>query len=61
MATLNRPKALNALTLDMCVEFDAQLAAWAEDGAVRALLVEGAGELVALEADDEAAAEASPE
>ena len=44
MATLNRPKALNALTLDMCVEFDAQLAAWAEDGAVRALLVEGAGE-----------------
>ena len=41
---LNRPKALNALTLGMCVDLDAQLGAWAADGAVRAVLIDGAGE-----------------
>src|SRR5688572_13334223 len=29
--TLNRPQALNALTLDMCAALQRQLAAWAED------------------------------
>lgn len=43
LVTLNRPKALNALTLDMIRAFDAQLAAWQEDAAVRAVVVRGAG------------------
>lgn len=43
VVTLNRPKALNALTLAMCEAFDRQLAAWARDPAVRAILVKGAG------------------
>jgi enoyl-CoA hydratase len=42
--TLNRPKALNALTLDMAVAMTAQLRAWASDGAVGAILIDGAGE-----------------
>ncbi|GGY49655.1 enoyl-CoA hydratase/isomerase family protein [Parvularcula lutaonensis] len=42
--TLNRPKALNALTSEMCVQMDAQLREWAEDDAVKAVLIEGAGE-----------------
>jgi len=44
VVTLNRPKALNALTLEMCTAFDRQLAAWAGDPAVRAVVVEGRGE-----------------
>ena len=35
IATLNRPKALNALTLDMIRAFDRQLTAWEADGSVR--------------------------
>lgn len=42
--TLNRPKALNALSHDMIRAIDAALAAWAADGAVRLVLLEGAGE-----------------
>ncbi|MDH3474282.1 MAG: enoyl-CoA hydratase/isomerase family protein [Rhodospirillales bacterium] len=42
--TLNRPKALNALTPEMCRELDARLAAWAEDPAVAAVLIQGTGE-----------------
>lgn len=42
--TLNRPKALNALTLDMIREFTRVLRAWADDDAVRLVLVRGAGE-----------------
>ena len=41
--TLNRPQALNALTLDMVRVFDPQLAAWEMDDAVRAVVVRGAG------------------
>ncbi len=41
---LNRPKALNALTHDMCVRFRAQLTQWAGDGAVKALAIAGAGD-----------------
>ncbi len=44
VVTLNRPKALNALTLAMCRELDAELAAWAEDPALAAVIIEGAGE-----------------
>ncbi|MEL0022362.1 MAG: enoyl-CoA hydratase/isomerase family protein, partial [Rickettsiales bacterium] len=42
--TLNRPRALNALTLDMVRIFDPQLAAWESDDAIRAVVVRGAGE-----------------
>ncbi|WP_417320345.1 enoyl-CoA hydratase/isomerase family protein [Emcibacter sp.] len=41
---LNRPKALNALSTDMCARMDAQLVKWAEDDAIAAVLVEGNGE-----------------
>ena len=44
VATLNRPKALNALTLDMCRDFDAQLAIWEADDEVAAVLLKGSGE-----------------
>ena len=42
--TLNRPGALNALTLDMVRVFDPQLAAWEADDAVRAVVVRGAAD-----------------
>ena len=42
--TLNRPQALNALTLDMVRVFDPQLAAWETDDRVRAVVVRGAGD-----------------
>ncbi len=41
---LNRPKALNALSLTLIEAFDAQLAAWAGDPAIHAVAVRGAGE-----------------
>jgi enoyl-CoA hydratase len=40
---LNRPKALNSLTLEMIHAIAPQLAAWASDDAVGAVLIEGAG------------------
>ena len=43
LITLNRPKALNALTLGMIRQMQGQLDAWAEDPAVGAVLVRGAG------------------
>ena len=42
--TLNRPRALNALTLAMVEAMAAALAAWETDPGVRFVLVEGAGE-----------------
>jgi enoyl-CoA hydratase len=42
--TLNRPKALNAVTLDMAVTMTALLRTWADDPAVGAILLDGAGE-----------------
>ncbi|WP_242557904.1 enoyl-CoA hydratase/isomerase family protein [Pandoraea capi] len=42
--TLNRPKALNAITHGMVRAMWRQLNAWVDDPAVRAVLVEGAGE-----------------
>ena len=44
LVRLNRPQALNALTLEMVDAFDRQLLAWAGEDAVRAVVVEGAGE-----------------
>ncbi len=43
LVTLNRPKALNALTIEMFRALDRHLLAWAEDPAVRAVVIEGAG------------------
>jgi len=42
--TLNRPKALNALTLDMIATMTTCLRAWAHDPAVGVVLIDGAGE-----------------
>jgi enoyl-CoA hydratase len=44
MATLNRPRALNAVNLGMYRAFEPRLAAWAADPGVHALLLRGAGE-----------------
>lgn len=41
---LNRPRALNALTAEMCVEFHGVLGRWARDPAIKALVIEGAGD-----------------
>ena len=40
--TLNRPKALNALTQTMAVALDTQLKAWRADDSVRAVAIKGA-------------------
>jgi len=42
--TLDRPKALNALTLGMIRTLDPMLAQWAHDHAVQAVVIRGAGE-----------------
>lgn len=44
LITLNRPKALNALTLGMVDAMDAQLRAWRRDAGVDLVVVRGAGE-----------------
>ncbi len=44
VVTLNREKALNALTWDMVKAMRAQLITWAGDSAVKAVMVKGAGE-----------------
>ncbi|AWN53977.1 enoyl-CoA hydratase/isomerase family protein [Methylobacterium sp. 17Sr1-1] len=44
LITLNRPKALNALTLEMVRAMRAALDAWAADPAVTRVVVQGAGE-----------------
>jgi enoyl-CoA hydratase len=42
--TLNRPKALNAITLDMVITMTTLLRTWAADPEVGAVLIDGAGE-----------------
>ncbi len=42
--TMNRPKALNAVTLDMALAMTALFRAWADDPTVGAILLDGAGE-----------------
>lgn len=44
LITLNRPQALNALTHAMCVEMKAQLEDWANDSAVKFVVIRGEGE-----------------
>lgn len=44
LITMNRPKALNSLTLDMCLAMRAQLREWADDPNVGVVVIEGAGE-----------------
>jgi len=44
LVTLNRPKALNALTHRMALDLERQLDAWREDDAVTVVAIEGAGE-----------------
>jgi enoyl-CoA hydratase/carnithine racemase len=44
MVTLNRPKALNTLTLGMYRTLDPDLLAWGSDPSVHAVLIRGAGE-----------------
>ena len=42
--TMNRPKALNALTLEMCQLMGPQLSKWDDDHAIKAVVIEGAGD-----------------
>lgn len=42
--TLNRPKALNALTHEMCEELTRLLLEWEKDDAIGAVLIDGAGD-----------------
>lgn len=42
--TLTRPKALNALSYDMCIEIDAALNAWATDDDVELVIIDAEGE-----------------
>ncbi len=44
LAVLNRPKALNALTLDQVHAMHTRLDAWAKDDTVKAVVIEGSGE-----------------
>jgi enoyl-CoA hydratase len=44
IVTLNRPQALNTLSLAMYRVFDPQLIAWGEDDGVQAIVVRGAGD-----------------
>ncbi|QOR71063.1 enoyl-CoA hydratase/isomerase family protein [Ruania alkalisoli] len=41
---LNRPRAINALTLEMVTAMTAQLRRWAAEGSVQAVALDGAGE-----------------
>jgi enoyl-CoA hydratase len=44
LITLNRPKALNALTHGMCLQMTMQLRAWATDDDVKVVVVQGSGD-----------------
>ncbi|WP_424176420.1 enoyl-CoA hydratase/isomerase family protein [Yoonia sp. TsM2_T14_4] len=44
LITLNRPKALNALTWDMCLAIEAALDDWRTDHLVDLILIDGAGD-----------------
>ncbi len=44
LITLNRPQALNALTLEMIHAITARLEAWADDPSVATVLIRGAGD-----------------
>lgn len=42
--TLNRPKALNALTWEMCLEIEKALDGWRKDPDIALIMIDGAGE-----------------
>ncbi len=42
--TLHRPKALNALTYQMCLDIEAALDAWREDDAVKLVVIDAEGD-----------------
>ena len=42
--TLNRPKALNALTWDMCLRIESAITEWAADDAIKLVVIDAAGE-----------------
>lgn len=42
--TLNRPKALNALSYDMAMEIEAALDAWAEDPSIELVIIDAEGD-----------------
>jgi len=42
--TLNRPRALNALTWEMCLEIEAALGAWQGDPAIALIVIDAAGD-----------------
>ncbi len=42
--TLNRPKAMNALTYEMCLEIEAALDKWRDDDRVKMLLIDASGD-----------------
>tara|TARA_R110002051_G_scaffold7041_6_gene33179 strand:- start:14402 stop:15424 length:1023 start_codon:yes stop_codon:yes gene_type:complete len=42
--TLNRPRALNALTWDMCLAIEAAIDAWRDDDTIRLVIIDGAGD-----------------
>ena len=44
LITLNRPKALNALTHGMCLSMTMQLKAWAVQDDVKVIVIQGSGE-----------------
>lgn len=44
LITLNRPQALNALNRPMCLAIHAQLGAWRDDAAVKAVAIRGTGD-----------------
>ena len=42
--TLNRPKALNAVTYDMCLAIEAALDRWRDDDAVDLVIIDAVGD-----------------
>ncbi len=44
LVTLNRPRALNSLTHDMCSKLDQHLIAWESDADIHAVVIRGEGE-----------------
>lgn len=44
LITLNRPKSLNALTLEMCKKIDEHLEQWGSDENIKAVIIQGAGD-----------------
>ena len=42
--TLNRPKALNALTYDMCLAMEQALLAWLDDPVVDMVVIDATGD-----------------